>query len=147
MTITELLRAEHAAFNVILTEIEAVLPSAATLGELRILVNIMAGFLQQHGSKEEELLYPALDQMQAQRGQLKEMTQEHGELDRQIRQVARNRDLNKARQQLGQLIQAVRRHFEHEERRLFPLAEDVLQVETLVALSSAAEQTAAVAGT
>jgi hemerythrin-like domain-containing protein len=142
MTITELLRAEHAAFNVILQEIETVLPSVATLGELRIIVCIMAGFLQHHGNKEEELLYPALDQMQAQRGQLEEMTQEHGELDQQIRQVAKSKDLSKARQQLGHLIQAVREHFEHEERHLFPLAEDMLQPENLVALGSAAEQTA-----
>jgi hemerythrin-like domain-containing protein len=142
MTITELLRTEHAAFNAILNEIEAVLPSVATLGELRILVCVMAGFLQQHGRKEEELLYPALDQMQAQRGRLDEMTREHGELDEQIRQAANNRNLGKARQQLGRLIQAVREHFEHEERHLFPLAEEVLQAENLVALGSAAQQTA-----
>jgi len=143
MTITELLRTEHTAFNAILNEIEAILPSVATLGELRVLVRVMAGFLQQHGRKEEELLYPALDQMQAQRGQLDQMTQEHGELDQQIRQVAGNRNLGKGREQLGQLIQAVRRHFEHEERHLFPLAEEMLQPEILVALGSAAERTAA----
>ncbi len=137
MTITELLRIEHAAFNTILQEIEAVLPSTATLGELRLLVRVMAGFLQEHGGKEEAVLYPALDHMQAQRGQLKEMTQEHGELDQQIRQVAKNRDLKTARQQLGQLIQAVREHFEHEERCLFPLAEEVLEAENLVALADA----------
>jgi len=95
MTITELLRTEHAAFNAILDEIETALPNAATLGELRILVNLIAGFLQQHGHKEEEILCPALDQMQGQRGQMKELTQEHGELDQQIRQVAKNRDLKK----------------------------------------------------
>src|ERR1035438_6836841 len=115
MTITELLRTEHAVFNTILNEIEAVLPSITTLGEIRILVRVMAGFLQPHGGKEEAILYPALDHMQAQRGQLKELVQEHGELDQQIRQVAKNRDLNTARQQLGQLIRAVRQHFEHEE--------------------------------
>jgi hemerythrin-like domain-containing protein len=141
MTITELLRSEHAAFNAILKEIEAVLPNAATLGELRMLVCIMAGFLQRHGHKEEELLYPALDHMQAQRGHMKEMTQEHGELDQQIRQVAKNRDLSTARQQFSQLIQAVRQHFEHEEHHLFPLAEEVLPAEHLVALGSAAGQT------
>ena len=142
MKITELLRTEHAAFNTILNEIEIALPGVATLGELRVLVSVMAGFLQQHGHKEEELLYPALDQMQAQRGRLEEMTREHGELDEQIRQAANNRNLGKARQQLGRLIQAVREHFEHEERHLFPLAEEVLQAENLVALGSAAQQTA-----
>jgi hemerythrin-like domain-containing protein len=142
MTITELLRTEHAAFNAILDEIETALPSAATLGELRILVNLIAGFLQQHGHKEEEILCPALDQMQGQRGQMEELTQEHGELDQQIRQVAKNRDLKNARQQLGQLIQAVRQHFDHEERQLFPLAEEVLLAENLAALGSAAEETA-----
>jgi len=146
MTITDLLRAEHAAFNAILKEIEAVLPGAATLGELRILARVMAGFLQQHGQKEDDLLFPAVDQMQAQRGHLEEMTREHEELDRQIREVAKNMDLNKARQQLGQLIHAVRRHFEHEERHLFPLAEEVLRAENLAALSGAAGQTARVAG-
>jgi len=100
MTITERLRVEHAAFNSILDEIETVVPAAATLGELRVLAVVMAGFLEQHGRKEEELLYPALDQMQAQRGQFEEMTQEHGELDRQIRQVAKSTDLRQARRQL-----------------------------------------------
>jgi len=137
MTITELLRTEHAAFNSILQEIEGVLPSGATLGEIRILVRVIAGFLQQHGGKEEAVLYPALDHMQAHRGKLQELTQEHGELDQQVRQVANHRDLNKARQQLGQLIQAIRQHFEHEERHLFPLAEEVLPDENLVALAEA----------
>jgi hemerythrin-like domain-containing protein len=146
MTITEHLRTEHTAFNAILNEIEAVLPSATTLGELRILVRVMARFLEQHGRKEEELLYPALDQMQAQRGQLDEMTQEHGELDQQIQQVAKNKDLGKARQQLGQLIQAVRQHFQHEERHLFPLAEELIHPDSLIALGSAAEQTASQPG-
>ncbi|MGD1084166.1 MAG: hemerythrin domain-containing protein [Verrucomicrobiota bacterium] len=146
MTITELLRSEHDAFDVILKEIEAVLPGAATLGELRILARVMAGFLEQHGRKEEELLFPAVDQMQAQRGSLEEMAQEHEELDQQIREVAKSRELRKARQQLGQLIRAVRQHFEHEERHLFPLAEEVLQAENLAALSGAAGQTARVAG-
>ena len=137
MKITELLRTEHSAFNPILQEIETVLPSAATLGEIRILVRVIAGFLQKHGGKEEAVLYPAMDHIQAQRGQLKEMVQEHGELDRQVRQVANNTDLNKARLQLGQLIQAIRQHFEHEERCLFPLAEEVLPAESLVALANA----------
>ena len=136
MKITELLRAEHAAFNAILQEIEAVLPSAETLGEIRVIVRVIASFLKQHGGKEEELLYPALDHVQAQRGQLKELTQEHGELDRQVRQVANNGDLNKARLQLGQLIEAIRQHFGHEERCLFPLAEEVLPSESLVALAN-----------
>lgn len=146
MTITELLRTEHAAFNPILKEIETALPGVATLGELRILITIMAGFLHQHGQKEEELLCPALDQMRGARGQMEELTQEHGELDQQIREVAKSRELRKARQQLGQLIRAVRQHFEHEERHLFPLAEEVLQAENLAALSGAAGQTARVAG-
>jgi hypothetical protein len=41
MTITELLRTEHAAFDAILDEIETALPNIATLGELRILVNLI----------------------------------------------------------------------------------------------------------
>ncbi|MGA3181362.1 MAG: hemerythrin domain-containing protein [Verrucomicrobiota bacterium] len=146
MTITELLRTEHAAFNPILKEIETALPGVATLGELRILITIMAGFLHQHGQKEEELLCPALDQMRGARGQMEELTQEHGELDQQIREVAKSMDLSKARQQLGQLIEDVRQHFEHEERDLFPLAEEVLQTDTLAALGCTAGQTARVAG-
>jgi len=138
MTITELLRAEHAAFSILLDEIETVLPSAATLGELRILVSVMAGFLQEHGQKEEELPYPALDQMQAQRGQMQDLTREHGEPDKQNRQVAKKKDLTKARREIGRLIQAVRQHFEHEERHLFPMAEECLQAANLVELRSAA---------
>ncbi len=138
MTITEVLRTEHAVFNLMLKDIEAVLPGVATLGELRILVCVMAGFLRQHGHKEEEFLYPTLNQMQAHRGQMKTMTQEHGELDQQIRLVAESGNLSKARQQLGQLIQAVRQHFENEERHLFPLAEEALSDKTLAALADAA---------
>jgi hemerythrin-like domain-containing protein len=141
MTITELLRTEHAVFDDVLKEIEAVLPKVRTLGELRILICLTAAFLQNHGRKEEELLYPALDQMRAERGPLEQLTQEHGELDQQIRHVANTKELKEARQQLGQLITAVRLHFEHEERHLFPLAEEVLQPANLVALGDAAELT------
>ncbi len=137
MTLTDLLRTEHSAFNTILEEIEAILPNTATLGELRILVRVMAAFLHEHGVKEEAFLYPALDHIQAQRGQLNEMVQEHGELDEQILQVAKSNDLKNARQQLGQLIQAVHQHFEHEELHLFPLAEELLQADNLVAMASA----------
>jgi hemerythrin-like domain-containing protein len=141
MTIIELLRTEHAVFNIFLNEIEAVLPQVATLGELRLVLRLLARFLQQHGHKEEELLYPAIDQMQVERGQMTEMAQEHVELDQQILQVAKTRDLSQALKQFSQVIQAVRLHFEHEERRLFPLAEKVLQSESLVALGDVAERT------
>ncbi|MGO8697547.1 MAG: hemerythrin domain-containing protein [Limisphaerales bacterium] len=141
MTIIELLQTEHAVFNVILNEIEVALPQVATLGELRLIVRLVARFLRQHGHKEEELLCPAIDQMQVELGEMTEMAQEHVELDRRILQVARTRDLGTALKQFDQIIQAVRQHFDYEERRLFPLAEKVLQSGSLMALGGVAEQT------
>jgi len=141
MTIIELLRTEHTVFNVFLDEIEAVLPQIATLGELRLLIRLVARFLQQHGHKEEDLLYPAIDQMQVERGEMTEMAQEHVELDQRILQVAIIRDLSEALKQFGQIIQSVRQHFDYEERHLFPLAEKVLQSGSLVALGGVTEPT------
>jgi len=65
---------------------------------------------------------------------------QHCELDKQIRHVTQSEDLTGARQDLGQLIQAVREHFEYEENLHFPLAEKVLAATNLVALGSAAGQ-------
>ena len=114
MKITELLRTEHAAFNTILNEIEIALPSVATLGEVRILVSVMAGFLQQHGRQGRGTPLPGP-------GPNAGPTRATGRDDPGAWRTGptnpagsqENKDLNKARQQLGQLIEAVRQHFDH----------------------------------
>jgi hypothetical protein len=137
MKITEALAAEHTILLGMFDQIERALPAITAVGELKAMAGIIEGMLREHGDKETNLAYAALDHLLADKGKLNRMHQDHKELDGRLKLVYTAKTPTKARQLLLDVIVATREHFQCEERLLFPLLEEAMQVETLVKLGQA----------
>jgi hypothetical protein len=134
MKITEALLAEHMVFHNIFDHIERVLPNLKTLGEVKALAGLMESLLHTHGTTEEELVFEPLDHCFEQLAQRDTFEHEHAEIDASLLRVQKARRMAEARRLLNVALLASRKHFDHEERIAFPLAEKVMKRETLVDL-------------
>jgi hemerythrin-like domain-containing protein len=134
MKITEALLAEHVVFHNIFDYIERVLPNLKTLAEVKSLAELMESLLLAHGKAEEELVFAPLDHCLEQIGQRDTFENEHHEIDASLLKVRSAKRLTEARRLLSMAVLASRKHFDHEERIAFPLAEKVMKRETLTEL-------------
>jgi hemerythrin-like domain-containing protein len=134
MKITEALLAEHVVFHNIFDYIERVLPNLKTLAEVKSLAELMESLLLAHGKAEEELVFAPLDHYLEQLGQCDTFEEEHQEIDASLLKVRSAKRLDEARRLLSVAVLASRKHFDHEERIAFPLAEKVMKRETLTEL-------------
>ena len=134
MKITEALLAEHVVFHNIFDYIERVLPDVKTLAEVKSLAELMESLLGAHGKAEEDLVFAPLDHCLEQIGQRDTFYEEHHEIDTSLLKVKVAKRLDEARLLLFVAVQASRKHFDHEERIAFPLAEKVMKRETLTEL-------------
>ncbi|MGA3163118.1 MAG: hemerythrin domain-containing protein [Verrucomicrobiota bacterium] len=134
MKITEALLAEHVVFHNIFDYIERVLPDVKTLAEVKSLAELMESLLLAHGKAEEELVFAPLDHCLEQIGQRDTFENEHHEIDASLLRVRSAKRLAEARHLLSVAVLASRKHFDHEERIAFPLAEKVMKRETLTEL-------------
>jgi hemerythrin-like domain-containing protein len=131
MKITEALLAEHVVFHNIFDYIEGVLPKLKTLKEVKSLAELMESLLLAHSKTEEDLVFAPLDHCLEQIGQRDTFHEEHQEIDASLLEVKAARRLPEARRLLSVAVLASRKHFDHEERIVFPLAEKVMKRETL----------------
>jgi len=131
MKITEALLAEHMVFHNIFDHIEHVLPKLRTLDEVKTLAGLMENLLLAHGKTEEDLVFAPLDHCLEQIGQRDTFENEHHEIDASLLKVKSAKRLPEARRLLSVAVLASRRHFDHEERIVFPLAEKFMKGETL----------------
>jgi hemerythrin-like domain-containing protein len=134
MKITEALLAEHVVFHNIFDHIERVLPKLKTPGEVKRLAELMEILLRKHGRTEEDLIFAPLEHCLEQLGQADSFEHEHREIDAGLLKVKTARRLPEARRLLTLAVLASRKHFDHEERIAFPLAEKSLKAETLASL-------------
>ena len=134
MKITQALLAEHVVFHNMFDYIEKVLPDLKTLAEIKTLAKLMESLLHAHGKTEEDLVFAPLDHCLEQIGQRDTFELEHREIDASLLRVKAARRLPEARRLLALAVVASRKHFDHEERIAFPLAEKVMKRETLVQL-------------
>jgi len=134
MKITEALLAEHMVFHNVFDHIERVLPNLKSLPEVRALAGLMEGLLRPHSKTEEDLVFAPLDHCLEQIGQRDTFEDEHEEIDASLLKVKAARRLPEARQLLLTAVTASRKHFDREERIVFPLAEKVMKRETLTEL-------------
>jgi hemerythrin-like domain-containing protein len=134
MKITEALLAEHIVFHNIFDYIERALPKLKTLGEVKSLAELMESLLLAHGKAEEELVFAPLDHCLEQIGQRDVFHEEHHEIDASLLKVRSAKRLDEARRLLSVAVLASRKHFDHEERIVFPIAEKAMKRETLTAL-------------
>ena len=134
MKITEALFAEHLVFHSMFDHIEAAAPSLKTLAEVKALATLMEQLLRTHSDTEDDLFIGPLEHCFEQIGQRDAFLEEHKEIDENLRNIQGTRQLKKARQLLLSAVSYSRKHFDKEERIVFPMAERVLNAKTLTAL-------------
>ena len=134
MKITEALLAEHLVFHSMFDHIEAAAPRLKTLAEVKSLATLMEQLLRAHSDTEDELFIGPLEHCFEQIGQRDAFLEEHQEIDDSLTSIQGARQLKKARQLLLAAVAYSRKHFDKEERIVFPMAERVLNGKTLTAL-------------
>jgi hemerythrin-like domain-containing protein len=131
MKITDILLAEHMVFHNVFDHIEDRLPALQTLAEVKALAEVMESLLSAHSRTEEDLVFAPLEHCLEQIGQRDTFENEHHEIDAGLLKVREARQLADARRLLSAAVQASRKHFDHEERIVFPIAERVMKAKTL----------------
>jgi hemerythrin-like domain-containing protein len=137
MKITEALFAEHLVFHNMFDHIEATAASLKTLAEVKALAALMEQLLKEHSDTEDELFIGPLEHCFEQLGQRDAFLEEHQEIDESLKKVQETKEFKKARQLLLAAVTYSRKHFDKEERIVFPLAERVLKNKTLTNLGHA----------
>lgn len=131
MKITDILKAEHAVFHNLFDLIEGAAPRTKTLAEIKLLATLADKVMAPHSRTEDELFIEPLEHCFEQIGQRETFHDEHEAIENCLAQVGKARDLKTARRILLGAIAACRKHFDKEERIVFPLAEQVLKTKTL----------------
>lgn len=131
MKITEALFAEHLVFHHLFDHIEVTAPQLKTLAEIKVLAATMESMLKTHSNTEDDLFIGPLEHCFEQLGQRETFHKEHVEIDDNLRQVQKARTARQAQELLLAAVSYSRRHFDREERVVFPIAEQVLKARTL----------------
>ena len=134
MKITDILRAEHTVFHHLFDHIEAAAPRLKTLAEVKSLAVLVDKVMSPHSQTEDELFIAPLEHCFEQIGQRETFHQEHELIETTLNKVRRARTLKDGKRLLLGVIAASRKHFDKEERIVFPLAERVLNAKTLADL-------------
>ena len=131
MKITDILRAEHAVFHNLFDHIEAVAPRLKTLAELKALTTVVQKLHEPHSKIEDDLFIEPLEHYFEQLGQNETFHAEHEQIEETLAKIQKARTLKDAQKILLGAIAACRKHFDKEERIVFPMAERVLKAKTL----------------
>ena len=131
MKITEALLAEHLVFHNMFDHIEAVAPKLKTLAEVKTLAALAQAMLRAHTETEDKLFIGPLEHCFEQIGQRETFHQEHDQIEHALQLIQSARQLKQARASLLAVAIASRKHFDKEERIVFPMAERVLNSQTL----------------
>jgi hemerythrin-like domain-containing protein len=134
MKITEALFAEHLVFHNLFDHIEKTAPKFKTLAEIKSVAAVMESMLKSHSETEDELFIGPLEHCFEQIGQRETFHEEHEQIDEGLALVQKATQIKKARQVLLATVAASRKHFDKEERIVFPLAERMLNSKTLLSL-------------
>lgn len=126
MKITDALLAEHVVFHNLFDHVERTLPGLRTLAEVRTMAAMMESMMLLHSEAEDELLMKPLEPSFCQLGQEENFHAEHDDIERMLREVQQSRAVAKAKKLLTEVVLASRKHFDKEERIVFPLAEKQL---------------------
>ena len=136
MKITDILRAEHSVFHNLFDHIEATAPRLKSLAEVKAVAVLIDKVMAPHSHTEDELFIEPLEHCFDQIGQRETFHHEHEEIEAQLLKVAGARTVKDAKRLLLSVIAASRKHFEKEERIVFPMAENILKTKTLTDLGS-----------
>lgn len=135
MKITDALWAEHLVFHNMFDHLEAAVPKLKTLAEVQSLAAMMESMLRDHSDVEDALFLGPLEHCFEQIGQRDAFVEEHREIDQNLELVQQAGQVGEARKRLLAAVAYSRRHFDKEERIVFPLAERLLKAKTLTELA------------
>jgi len=131
MKITDILRAEHTVFHHLFDHIERAAPHLKTAAEVKSLALLLDKVMSPHSHTEDELFIEPLEHCFDQIGHKETFHHEHELIEEMFAGIQKARLLKDARKLLFDVIAASRKHFEKEERIVFPMAERILKVKTL----------------
>jgi len=134
MKITEILMAEHVVFHNLFDHIETVVPRIKTVAEVKALAAVVEKLHGSHSKTEDDLFIEPLEHCFEQIGQNETFHDEHRHIEQALAGVHAARTLKDAKKILLGAIAASREHFDKEERIVFPLAEQVMNANTLTEL-------------
>jgi len=134
MKITEILMTEHTVFQNLFDHLEATVPETKTLAVVKALAITMETLTRPHSKTEDELFIKPLEHYFDQIGHETTFHDEHELIERALAGVLKTKDLKLAKKLLLAAVLASRRHFDKEERIVFPMAERVLKAKTLTEL-------------
>jgi hypothetical protein len=130
-TIITALVAEHRQFEALFERIGRELAGCRQAGEVHRLMSGLESLLRRHEAAEEDLMLLVLDHLPDQKRRCDRFYTEHQEINAHLTQVHQTADLERARQLFKAGLLASRRHFQYEERVVFPLIERVTCAEKL----------------
>jgi hemerythrin-like domain-containing protein len=131
MKITDVLRAEHAVFHNLFDHIEATVPRLKTLAEVKALAGVVEKLHAPHSKTEDDLFIGPLEHCFDQIGHNETFHAEHCQIEKMLAAALRAKTLKDAKKTLLGTIAACRKHFDKEERIVFPMAERILKARTL----------------
>jgi regulator of cell morphogenesis and NO signaling len=142
MKITEALVRDHRSFRTEFEDLEQALKSGAQPEEIEEQLNVLTATLDTHAQLEDELLFALLEPQMEMAGALAGMRTDHGDIQaaslmcRSLRQeeVQLQQTADGAAttaEAVNQLLKVARPHFAKEEQILFPMAERLLDANTL----------------
>jgi len=134
--LTDALLGEHGAFYAQFDRLEAMVPHAATAGEVREQAALLAAALVTHAKLEDELLFARLRSTGADAGLLDTMEEEHSVIAGGLTRAQGTQEIAVARRELLDAVALAREHFAREERLAFPLAESALGAAILTTLGA-----------
>ncbi|MEW6303367.1 MAG: hemerythrin domain-containing protein [Verrucomicrobiota bacterium] len=131
MKITEALLGEHVVFHALFDKLEHMAPQVRTLAEIKAMGAVLESLLAAHTKVEDELLIEPLEHCMDHLGQRETFHDEHDQIEAHLRTLKQARNLTGARKCLLAAVGLSRKHFDKEERIVFPLAEKLLKTRTL----------------
>jgi hemerythrin-like domain-containing protein len=134
MKITDILRAEHTVFHHLFDHIESTAGRLKTLAEVKSLAMLADKVMAPHSQTEDDLFIQPLEHCFEQIGQSDTFHDEHEMIDEMFARIQKAKSVKNAKGLLLGAIAASRKHFDKEERIVFPMAERVLKPDTLNAL-------------
>ena len=134
--ITRALVAEHKMFCFVFDQIEEILATVSSLGEVKKLTRLVEGLLSSHAKTEDDLLLLLDSQAASAQEPCAKIEQEHREMDSRLVQVYATQKADQAASLLRAAMTASRRHFAREERIVFPVIEKTIDPQTLMRLGT-----------
>lgn len=135
MKITDAFLGEHAVFYAQFAHIEQTVPGAECLCRVKHQAGLLAAALASHAHLEDDLLFVHLEpHLGAQAGPLAVMRAEHEEIENGLRILPDIDDLAEGKALFLRTVLVARQHFSKEEKILYPIAQQVLDEDTLLQL-------------